>query len=175
VPSIESILIAVGVVLVVSGLKWAHYRWIRPWVMRRWIDKTLAKIQAGDYVPPPKPSDFAVSIDAAGVTVISKRPASEPACSVAWSKIVRVVAFKRDMFTVDCICLQFATADGTATEVNEEMAGWEALTAAIPEHLPGSKVWNECFSKVAFPAFATNETVIFERASSTKMSRCGSE
>ncbi|MFO0812521.1 MAG: hypothetical protein U0796_04850 [Gemmatales bacterium] len=174
-PSIESILIAVGVVLVLSGLLWAYDRWIRPRMMRRWIDKTLGKIRAGDYVSPPEQSDCALSFDAAGITVTRKRPASEPAYFVAWSNIVRVVAFKRDLFTVDCICLAFAMADGMTTEVNEEMEGWEALAEALPEYLPGSKIWSECFSQVAFPAFATNETVMFERASSTMMSKCGSE
>jgi hypothetical protein len=175
VPSIESILIAIGAVLVLSGLMWAYDRWILPRMMRRWIEKTLAKIRAGDYVPPPKQSDFALSVDAAGITVNKIRPTSGPVQSIAWSEVVRVVAFKRDLYTVDCICLAFATADGMTTEVNEEMEGWEALTEALTEHLPGSKAWSECFSQVAFPAFATNERVIFERTSSTMMSKCGSE
>ena len=38
---------------------------------------------------------------------------------------------------------------------------------------PGSKDRSECFSQVAFPAFATNETVIFERKS--EVSECGAE
>jgi hypothetical protein len=73
---------------------------------------------------------------------------------------------------VDCICLAIATTDGTTTEVNEEMEGWEELTEALPKQLPGSKPWSECFSQVAFPAFATNETVIFERKSSSEVSKC---
>jgi hypothetical protein len=169
----ESFLIAGGVVVALSGLMWAYDRWIGPRMMRRWIDKTLAKIRAGDYVPPPKRSDFGLSIDAAGITVIRKRPTSAPVHSIPWRDIVRVVAFKRDWLTVDCICLAFATADGTTTEVNEEMDGWETLTDGLPTYLPGSKDWSECFSQVAFPAFATNETVIFERKS--EVSKCGAE
>ena len=174
-PTIESFLIAVGIVLVLSGVMWAYDRWIRPRMTRRWIDKTLAKIRAGDYVPPPKQSDFVLSLDAAGITVARKPLPSPPVHSIAWSEIVRVVAFKRDWLTVDCICLAIATTDGTTTEVNEEMEGWEALTDALPKHLPGSKLWSECFSQVAFPAFAINETVIFERNSSPKVSKCGAE
>jgi hypothetical protein len=169
----ESLLIAVGVSLALCGLMWAYDRWIRPRIMRRWIDKTLAKIRAGDYVPPPMQSNFGLSIDATGITVSGKRPNLAPSYSIAWSDIVRVVAFKRDCLTVDCICLAIATKDGTMSEVNEEMEGWEALTSALPKHLPGSKDWTECFSQVAFPAFATNETVIFERDSSPDASKCG--
>jgi hypothetical protein len=173
VPTIESFLIAVGIVLVLSGVMWAYDRWIRPRMTRRWIDKTLAKIRAGDYVPPPKQSDFVLSLDAAGITVARKPLPSPPVHSIAWSEIVRVVAFKRDWLTVDCICLALATLDGMTTEVNEEMEGWEALTDALPKHLPGSKDWSACFSQVAFPAFATNETVIFERKS--EVLKCGTE
>ena len=171
----ESLLIAVGVVLALCGLMWAYDRWIRPRIMRRRLDKTLAMVRAGHYVPPPKQSDFGLSIDATGITVSRRRATSAPPHRIAWSDIVRVVAFKRDLLTVDCICLAIATTDGTTTEVNEEMEGWEAFTGGLPKHLPGSKDWTECFSEVAFPAFATNETVIFERNSSPEMSKSGTE
>ena len=161
----ESLLIAVVAVLAICGLMWACDHWIQPWMMRRWIAKTLAKSRGRDYVPPPKQSDFGLSIDATGITVSRRRPTLEPSRCIAWSDIIRVVAFKRDWLTVDCICLAIAMKDGTTTEVNEEMEGWEALTDALSKHLPGSKAWTECFSQVAFPAFATNETVIFEKSS----------
>ena len=84
-----------------------------------------------------------------------------------------MMAYKQDWFTVDCICLAIGTADRMTTELNEEMEGWETLTDALPTYLPGSKNWSECFSQVAFPAFATNETVIFERKS--EVPKCGAE
>jgi hypothetical protein len=171
----QSLLISAGVVLALNGLMCAYDRWIRPRIMRRWIDKTLAKVRAGDYVPPAKQSDLALSIDAAGITVSRKRPAFAPLDSIAWSDVVRVVAFKRDWLTVDCICLVIATIGETAIEVNEEMEGWEALTDALPKYLPGSKLWRECFFQVAFPAFATNETVIFEKRSAPDMTKCDAE
>jgi hypothetical protein len=171
----DSLLIAAGVILVLYGLMCAYDRWIRPRTTRRWIDKTLARVWAGDYVLPLKQSDFTISIDPAGITVSRKGPTFVPLHSIAWSDIVRVVTSKRDWLTVDCICLAFATTDGTTIEVNEEMEGWEALTDALPKHLPGSKLWSECFSLVAFPAFATNETVIFERKSPAEVSKCGAE
>ena len=48
-------------------------------------------------------------------------------------------------------------------EVNEEMEGWESFTETLPENLPGCNRWSESFFQIAFPAFATNETQIFER------------
>jgi len=171
----ESLLIAAGVGLAVYFLMWAYGRWIRPWTPGRWIDRTLEQVRAGDYVPPAKQSDFVLSIDPSGITVSRNRPIFASLRPIAWSDILRVVAFKRDWLTVDCICLAIATTDGTTIEVNEEMEGWEALTESLPKHLPGSKLWSECFSQVAFPAFATNETVMFERKFSPEVSKSGGE
>ena len=73
------------------------------------------------------------------------------------------MAFKRDFFTVDCICLFLARADGTGIELDEGMARWNSFVEALPQHLPGCKPWSEWFSVVAFPAFVPNETEIYAR------------
>jgi hypothetical protein len=171
----QFVLNSVAVGLAVLGLMWAHDRWIVPRTTRRWIDKMLKGVQAGNYAPPAKVSDFAVSFDALGITIGRRRPALAALHSIAWSDIVRVVTFKRDLLTVDCICLSIATRDRTATEVNEEMVGWEELTDALATRLPGSKPWSECYLQVTFPAFAANETVVFERNSSSEVSKSGAE
>jgi hypothetical protein len=80
-----------------------------------------------------------------------------------WSDVTRVTAFKRDWGTVDCICLAIGAKDQPALEVDEEMEGWEAFVNALPKHLPGCKPYDEWFTRVAFPAFATNPTVIYVR------------
>ena len=41
----------------------------------------------------------------------------------AWESVSAVDTFKRDYFTVDCICLAFETPRGWI-EVNEDMKGW---------------------------------------------------
>jgi hypothetical protein len=161
----ESLQIIVVVLLALFGVTWAWNRWISPRLRRRWLEKTIAKIQAGDCIPPVKRSDSALSFDVTGIFVSRSRPHSAPLYSLAWSEIVRVVAFKRDLGVVDCICLAFDTADGMTTELNEEMEGWEPLTEALATYLEGSIAPREWFCRVAFPAFAANETVIFERKS----------
>jgi len=82
---------------------------------------------------------------------------------MAWNDIARVTAFKRDLMTVDCVCMLLADADGHILEVDEEMAGWQELCEALPQRLPGAKPFHEWFMQVAFPAFATNGTDIFRR------------
>lgn len=161
---LATLLITVGIFLTLLIVMWVNDRWVKPRKMHEAVARTLARMESGAFVAPPYESDFAVSFDGVGVSIARVRPAHETLYSMGWSDIVRVVAFKRDLLAVDCICLHLVTEDGATLEVNEEMAGWEELTAALPTHLPGAIKWSEWFSQVAYPAFATNETIVFERA-----------
>jgi hypothetical protein len=79
-----------------------------------------------------------------------------------WADVRKAVAFKRDQYVVDRICIIFELSD-SALEVNEDMQGWEQLVNQLPAHLPGTRVYTDWFGEVAFPAFKTNEKAIFER------------
>lgn len=81
-----------------------------------------------------------------------------------WKEVVRVVAFKRDQYLVDRICLLFELSESRTLEVNEDMVGWGQLIHQIPEYLPGAVTFSEWFLPVAFPAFKTNERTVFERS-----------
>src|SRR5580765_6525189 len=94
---IEFILITLGILgigIAVCSLEYALYRWIQPWLTRRWMDKALKKIQAGDYTPPPKQSGYGIAIDESGVSIINQKPSPVGLYSIAWSDIRRVTAFK---------------------------------------------------------------------------------
>jgi hypothetical protein len=160
-----SLIAAIGCVVGVILLFYVYDRWIQPRVTQRWINKTLKKIQSGKLTPAPKQSNWTISLDAAGFTISQVKRASVPALSIAWADVLRVTAFKCDLFTVDCICMAITAKDETVLEVNEDMVGWEAFTEALPNFLPGSIPWTHCFYQVAFPAFATNETAVFTRES----------
>jgi hypothetical protein len=82
---------------------------------------------------------------------------------IAWRDTVSIEAFKRDLYTVDLICLTFQLRNKKAVEINEEMDGWESLVATLPEYLPGCQTFEEWFTEVAFPAFKPNVTVIYRR------------
>jgi hypothetical protein len=137
----ESFLAAIGFAVVCLILIYAYDRWIQPRITRRWVRNTLKRIQTGKLAPRPKQSDYGISVDAAGFAVSQTRPTPALLFSIAWSDVLRVTAFKRDWLTVDCICMAIATKDGTTTELNEEMAGWEAFTEALPRYLPGCMQW----------------------------------
>jgi hypothetical protein len=158
----ETVLVGIAFAFIGLTLIYAYDRWIRPRVAARWMSKALTKTRSGKSMPPRKQSDYGIFIDATGFSV-SRTGGTAPLLSVAWSDVLRLTAFKRDLLIVDCICMAIATRDGRTIEVNEEMVGWDAFTEALPRYLPGSGQWVDWFWQVAFPAFATNETQIFAR------------
>lgn len=84
--------------------------------------------------------------------------------AIAWDRVNEVRVFKRDLFSYDLICLVVVSDDGFVIEIDEEDPNWKDLMAAIPENLPGALRWGDWFSDVAFPAFVTNERMIFSKS-----------
>ena len=80
-----------------------------------------------------------------------------------WAKVVRVIAFKRDLFAYDLICLQISSEDEVVVEFDEEDPNWEGLVRPLPTHLPGATAWGDWFREVAFPAFEDCERTLFLR------------
>jgi hypothetical protein len=77
-----------------------------------------------------------------------------------WSEVLRIWAYKADLFVVDSIRLRFELTDGTTMMVAEEIAGFSELFSALTEHFAISGDW---YTDVMFPAFATNEKEIWAR------------
>lgn len=80
----------------------------------------------------------------------------------SWRRVKRVVAFKRDLLTVDTICLSIEW-EGGQIAVWEETEGWDALILGLGDWLPGMPEWDAWWSDVAYPAFETNYTVLWPR------------
>ena len=152
-----------GLAVVLGGvLFFVYQRW---YLLRRGRQTAERLRREEDASLPPSPSDyrFAISFDAAGVTVRDLRRRVRPPASqsMPWAEVHRATAFKRDLWAVDCICLFLTRADNIGLELDEEMAGWRRMVAALPAHLPGCR--EDWFSVVAFPAFAPNPTEIYCR------------
>ena len=126
-----------------------------PWTTRRDPDPRLVRIVVDDAglhladVTGPRGDDVA--------------GAQRPAVRVAWGDVTRVTAFKRDLFSVDLVCLAFDAADGRRVEVDEELPGWVELLDALPRALPGALGREQVLGAVVQPPFATNETVVYSR------------
>lgn len=113
-------------------------------------------------------SGVVISFDSAGFTVTDSRLRAGGSVEMKWADVHRVIAFKRDLFSYDEICLLLAGADGNGWEVSEEMEGWLPLVEALPCHLPGCKPSSEWLWPVAVPAFEANTTELFVRESPRK-------
>src|SRR5580658_887801 len=68
---------------------------------------------------------------------------------VSWNRITRIVAFKRDTYGSDLMCLLVEQDSGTILEVNEEIPGWADLINEIPRQLPTAKPYAVWFLEVA--------------------------
>ena len=113
--------------------------------------------------PPPRGSAaYWIVIDEERMRLLRCDRPEDAVWEVQWARIVEAVAFKRDLYAVDQICMRFDTAEFTH-EVNEEMGGWSEMLAALPELLPSAAPQPEWWAGVAFPAFETNATTVFIR------------
>jgi hypothetical protein len=97
-----------------------------------------------------------------GFSILADSP-QEVIAEIHWDEISKVLAYKRDCFIYDQICFAVEIAEGKAFEICEDMEGWENLILSIPQKLPGFPEKQQWFQKVAFPAFKTNVTTLFER------------
>jgi hypothetical protein len=82
---------------------------------------------------------------------------------IAWDQIARIVAFKRDVYSHDVICLLIETNQPNVLELNENMPGWTELLKELEIRLPSAKPQAQWFTEVAFPAFAVKPTEVFVR------------
>lgn len=104
-----------------------------------------------------------IRFDADAITVVDLRDPNCNPLNIGWKAIDRLTMFKRDIFSVDLLCLFIEFSGDCAIEFDEDMEGWKALIDALPHRLPGCKALEEWFSDVVFPAFAANPTEIYRR------------
>lgn len=175
---IPEILLVCLLTILVGGVYVLDLRWWRPRLDRLATEEARLHVErlrreeaAG---VPPSPTDYhhAISVDALGFTVTDLRGEKHETVTKRWADVCRGTAFKRDLFAVDCICLHLGLADDTGVELDEEMAGWNRFMEALPIHLPGCKPYSEWYSSVAFPAFSTNMTEIYSRATPRNAEQC---
>jgi hypothetical protein len=79
---------------------------------------------------------------------------------VAWASVKEIFAFKLDLFSCDTIRLGFRVCDdGTYWDVDENDMGYRELVAEIERRF--EIVDKDWWTKVAYPAFATNRTTLW--------------
>jgi hypothetical protein len=88
--------------------------------------------------------------------------------SIDLKGVTKIVACKRDLFTIDQVCFALQSSDGLWHTVTEDDPVWQALLEKL-EQLPGFDLnWRD---KVIQPPFVVNETVILEASGPSETSR----
>jgi hypothetical protein len=81
-----------------------------------------------------------------------------------WDHVLTARAWKRDEVTTDQIIVALTLEDGTEFLVHEDVPGWEDFLEATERALPGMRPLQTWLAGISQPAFARNETLLFERS-----------
>jgi len=84
--------------------------------------------------------------------------------SLAFANVIRIEAFKHDLFGYDEITLALIDTADASWLVSEEDDGYEIFLEKLPGHFPGIRT--DWYSHVAQPPFAENRTVLWNRSTS---------
>ena len=104
-----------------------------------------------------------VTLTDVGISVTSSNADGESTIEVInWAKIEKVIAYKRDCYGFDLMCLAVGGAEN-AFEITEEMQGWNELLDRAPDYLPEWQRKSDWYQEVIRPAFKENRTIIFSR------------
>jgi hypothetical protein len=160
-----NVVVSVAITSAIVLLFFVLNRIVAPWNARRRIARVQSDVKAGKPLKRPAPTHF-VEFDSEGFTVRAVQPETNPN-SMKWSEVVKVTAFKRDLFAVDLICVFLSKADSSGIETDEDMGGWDEFVKGLPNNLAGCKAWEQWFTEVAFPAFDPKMTEIFNRCSAS--------
>jgi len=160
--NLSLVIMFVGVALAGLSASVLLDRLLNPWMAKRRVAKLLADVRAGRV---PKKTDFSheICFNESGFSVVNLKKTDATPLSMNWSEVCKAAAFKRDLFTVDLVCLFLSGHDRSGLELHEDMKGWKEFIDALPSFLPTCKAPEQWFMEVALPAFATNAAEIFSR------------
>jgi hypothetical protein len=84
-----------------------------------------------------------------------------------WNSVSAIETFKRDFFSIDCICLAFETSEGWI-EINEDMKGWHEFLRVVENRYAGFPELPSWYRKVMLPPFKANHTRLWGAPSATQ-------
>jgi len=83
-----------------------------------------------------------------------------PRWHLAWRDVKEIIAFKRDLYVVDSICIAFRTTDELHYfQVAEEDENWNDLCDTLQTEFGIN--WPDCYTHIVQPPFAPNRTIIW--------------
>ena len=120
--------------------------------MRRWLQTFLAGFRR------PKRAVLRLSVTEDTLCLFAD---DQSAWTLRWEEVTRIDTYKRDLFTVDMICLDFTMAGRQMyCQTHDEMEGFDVLCQQLGGTFPS--IAPDWWMQVAFPAFATQHRVLYE-------------
>jgi hypothetical protein len=104
-----------------------------------------------------------VDIVVPGTSRLFREALPDKTVTFKWPEVTQVAVFKRDQFTIDCICMVFELNYKESLEANENMEGWNTLVKAVPIYLSGALAEEQWWNNVVAPAFEFCFTTIYSR------------
>jgi hypothetical protein len=106
-----------------------------------------------------QPTESRVELEPGGFAVLTARGRRFP---VRWASVRRVIAYKRDLWTTDEICVLFESDDDSGRqEVSEEWPGFKDLFGVMEKELGISPGW---YMEIMMPPFEPTPRLLFDRA-----------
>lgn len=129
---------------------------------KRWLEQVLGRDRIAKLTPDllKEAENGIVQFDATGFSVSFRQRQMEYYASLNWEDVREIKTFKRDLFAIDLICWWFCCSDDDyRIEINEHMLGYDKLITAVQSRFTINNDW----FGVAFPAFATNMTTVWQK------------
>jgi hypothetical protein len=146
------------------------YMWHRTFGVQHKLRRATAKLATGEPVEVDleDPTCGTITLTAGGFAAARDQTTSQ----IKWDDVIKICAYKRDMLTTDLICWSFhCRDDDDVLEVHEQMVGYKGLQEAVRSRFDVRL--EDWFEQVAFPAFATNVTVIWPKNQKSETSADG--
>lgn len=80
-----------------------------------------------------------------------------------WKEVTRVIAYRRDAYVGDLICLAVELDRSRTVELDETMRGWHEFLAALPCYLTGAKRAEETFVSLVAKPHKDEPVLVFAR------------
>jgi hypothetical protein len=110
-----------------------------------------------------QPKESRVELEPGGFAVHTARGRRFP---VRWASVRRVIAYKRDLWSTDEICVLFESDDDSGRqEVSEEWPGFKDLFGVMEKELGISPGW---YMEIMMPPFESTPRLLFDRAEHTR-------
>lgn len=153
--------------MLLAAVTWAVLELLLRWTRSRLRKRILRDVLSGNSRPARPPSKLFLTVEPDGFTL--RKHDEDDLLRVNWNEVLRIVAYKLDLLTTDCIAVAFDVGNDRAVEIHEEMDGFCDVMVAASQQFEGCRKVEEWLFQIAQPPFATNLKELYVRPVGTSV------